>query len=62
MNRILILFLSIAAIFTYCTGMTDTHILPKWLCTLGVVAVVGMIEGIIFLFGKQKQMKGCHRL
>ena len=50
--------LSTAAIFTYCTGMTDTHILPKWLCTLGVVAVMGMIEGIIFLFGKQRRVKG----
>ena len=50
--------LSTAAIFAYCTGMTDTHILPKWLCTLGVVAVVGMIEGIFILSGKQRQMKG----
>ena len=39
--------LSTIAIFTYCTGMTDTHILPKRLCTLGMVAVMGMIEGII---------------
>ena len=44
---VLIFLLSTAAIFTYCKGMTDTHILPKWLCTLGVVAVVGMIEGLI---------------
>lgn len=51
-------FLSIAAIFTYCTGMTDTHILPKWLCTLGMVAVVGMIEGLFILSGKQRRMKG----
>ncbi len=56
--NIFFLFLSTAAIFTYCTGMTDTHILPKWLCTLGVVAVVGMIEGIVFLFGKQRRVKG----
>ena len=56
--NIFLFLLSTAAIFTYCTGMTDTHILPKWLCTLGVVAVVGMIEGIIFLFGKQKRVKG----
>lgn len=47
-----------AAIFTYCTGMTDTHILPKWLCTLGMVAVVGMIEGLFILYGKQRRMKG----
>ena len=40
-----IFFLSITAIFTYCLGMTDTHILPKWLYTLGAVAVVGMVEG-----------------
>ncbi|MBR3895568.1 MAG: O-antigen ligase family protein [Bacteroidaceae bacterium] len=47
-----------AAIFTYCTGMTDTHILPKWLCTLGMVAVVGMIGGLFILSGKQRRMKG----
>ena len=54
----LFFLLSTAAIFTYCTEMTDTHILPKWLCTLGMVAVVGMIEGIFVLSGKQRQMKG----
>ncbi|MBR3759063.1 MAG: O-antigen ligase family protein [Bacteroidaceae bacterium] len=54
----LFFLLSIAAIFTYCTGMTDTHILPKWLCTLGMVAVVGMIEGLFILSGKQRRMKG----
>ena len=48
-------FLSITAIFTYCSGMTDTHILPKWLYTLGVVAVVGMTEGIVLLFRKQSE-------
>lgn len=49
--------LSTAAIFTYCTEMTDTHILPKWLCTLGMMAVVGIIEGLFILSGKHKQMK-----
>ena len=48
----LFFLLSTAAIFTYCTEMTDTHILPKWLCTLGMVAVVGMIEGLFILSGK----------
>ena len=51
-------FLFIAAIFTYCMEMTDTHILPKWLCTLGMVAVVGMIEGLFILLGKQRRIKG----
>lgn len=50
-----IFFLSIAAIFTYCLGMTDTHILPKWLYTLGAVAVVGVTEGIALLFRKQSE-------
>ena len=58
MNRILNILLPTAAIFTYCTEMTDTHILPKWLCTLGMVAVVGMIEGVFILSGTQRQMKG----
>ena len=48
-----IFFLSITAIFTYCLGMTDTHILPKWLYTLGAVAVVGMVEGFAVWFKKQ---------
>lgn len=50
-----IFFLSITAIFTYCLGMTDTHILPKWLYTLGAVAVVGVTEGIALLFRKQSE-------
>ena len=58
MNNIPYFLLSIAAIFTYCTGMTDTHIQPKWLCTLGMVAVVEMIEGLFILSGKQRRMKG----
>lgn len=47
-------FLSITAIFTYCLGMTDTHILPKWLYTLGAVAVVGIVEGFALWFKKQR--------
>ena len=50
-----IFFLSITAIFTYCLGMTDTHILPKWLYTLGAVAVVGMVEGFALLLRKQSE-------
>ena len=48
-----IFFLSITAIFTYCLGMTDTHILPKWLYTLGAVAVVGIVEGFALWFKRQ---------
>lgn len=52
--------ISIVAIFTYCMEMTDTHIFPKWLYTLWVVAVVGMIEGLSMLRkgkGKGKRRK-----
>lgn len=52
-----IFFLSIAAIFTYCLGMTDTHILPKWLYTLGAVAVVVMVEGFSLLLKKQSETR-----
>lgn len=46
------------AIFTFCTCMTDTHILPKWLFTLGMAAIVGMVQSIILLFEKQCKSKG----
>lgn len=46
------------AIFTFCTCMTDTHILPKWFFTLGMAAIVGMVRSIIILFEKQWKSKG----
>ena len=54
-KNLYIFFLSITAIFTYCLGMIDTHILPKWLYTLGVVAVVGMVQGFALLLRKQSE-------
>lgn len=59
MPNILFPLLATVAIFTYCKGMIDTHILPKWLCTLGCGALVMMFESIGILIGKQKQL---HRL
>lgn len=57
MSFIFILLFS-AAIFTFCTCMTDTHIVPKWLFTLGMVAVVGMVRSLFILFEKQWKTKG----
>ena len=57
MSFIFILLFS-AAIFTFCTCMTDTHIVPKWLFTLGMVAVAGMVRSLFILFEKQWKTKG----
>ena len=54
-NSIYFFFLSIVAIFTYNLEMTDTHILPKWLYTLGMIAIVGMIESVAKLLNKKVQ-------
>ena len=37
--------------------LTDTHVLPKWIYTLGAVAVVGMMEGFALLFKKQGSVR-----
>lgn len=49
--------LLVLSVFIYCTEMTDTHILPKWLGTLGGLAIVGMINSVVFLLGKQRRIK-----
>lgn len=54
-NSIYFFVLSIVAIFTYNLDMTDTHILPKWLYTLGMIAIVGMIKSVAKLLNKNAQ-------
>ena len=48
--------LSIVAIFTCSSAMTDTYIVPKWLSTLGLLAVIGIIEGLLLLLNKPSKM------
>lgn len=42
-TSIFFLLLASVSIFSYSTEMTDAHILPKWLYTLGASAVLGII-------------------
>ncbi len=46
--------LSLAAIFSYNSGMTDTHILPKWIYTLGVLAIAMGMYGIFLCMRKRE--------
>lgn len=48
--------LSIVAIFTCSSAMTDIYIVPKWLSTLGLLAVIGIIEGLLLLLNKPSKM------
>ncbi len=49
MGYLFFLLLSLISIFSYNTGMTDTHILPKWLYTLGMFAIIVGAFGISLL-------------
>lgn len=47
--------LSIVSVFSYDLGMTDTHILPKWLYTVGVLALILGGCGICLLIHRKKR-------
>ena len=57
MIYILISLLAIVAVFANNTEMTDTHIIPKWICTLGIVAVAGVVYGILIPYIKQYKFR-----
>ena len=47
--------LSIVSVFSYDLGMTDTHILPKWLYTVGVLALILGGCGVCLLIHRKKR-------
>lgn len=54
MTSIFFFLLSLVAIFSYNLGMTDTHIVPKWLYTLGVLAIAMGMYGILLCIRKRE--------
>lgn len=53
---IILPLLFFVSVFSYSQGMTDTHILPKWLYTLCTLAIIAIIESFRLSKGKRTKL------